>query len=146
MWLDPHWEDRPTAPPEHAHIQAERGASGKIMSSTRKRGILPVREKGSKSRWETNERKTHLCIEQALLERYFLSAPSPTTQKKTATQGYGKPWRDQVPMNSPVSKSKQAHDFKTTKRHYCSLPNFPPNILCPLYKNSIFLVDNSQHF
>lgn len=120
------------------------GHLGRYVIHT-KEGILPVREKGSKSKWETNERKTRLCSEQPLLERYFLFASSAAThQKGCATQGHGKPWRDQVPMNFPAFKSKQAHDFKPTKRHYCSLPDSPPNILGSLYKNSIFLVGNSN--
>lgn len=45
MWLDPSWEDIPTALPEHAHTQAEEGASGKICHP-QERGDLTCPRKG----------------------------------------------------------------------------------------------------
>lgn len=139
MWLDPRWEDPPKAPPEHAHTQAERGI-WEDMSSTRERESY-LSEKRARKAGGKQIRKRHIYV----VSNHFWRGTSclhhqQQLMKKTATQGHGETLESQVPMNSPISKSKQAHDFKTTERHYCSLPNFLPDILGPLYKTFIFLV------
>lgn len=99
-----------------------------------------VREKGSKAGGK-QIRKRHIYV----VSNHFWRGISclhhqQQLMKKTATQGHGETLESQVPMNSPISKSKQAYDFKTTERHCCSLSNFLPDILGPFYKTFIFLL------
>lgn len=102
--------------PHYMHILKQGwGYLGKYIIH-KEEGILPVREKGSKGRWGTNERKTRLCSDQPPWERYLLLEPSATTQEQgRATNLFSKPWKVQVPTDSLVAKSKQGRVFKTTK-------------------------------
>ena len=55
--MDPSQVALPAAPPPPTCTQPSRGEHLGPRVIHRKDGILPVRERGSESRWETNERE-----------------------------------------------------------------------------------------
>lgn len=129
----------PKSTPRTCTYSSREGHLGRYVIHKRE-GILPVREKGSKAGGK-QIRKRHIYV----VSNHFWRGISclhhqQQLMKKTATQGHGETLESQVPMNSPISKSKQAYDFKTTERHCCSLSNFLPDILGPFYKTFIFLL------
>lgn len=136
--------EAPQSHPITCTYSSRGGGIWENTSPTRKRGSY-LSEKRARKAGGEQMRERHIYVVTNHCERYLLFESSATTQEQgCATNFFSKPWKVQVPTDSLVAKSKTGHVFKTTKRHNYSLPNFPPDVLGPLYKNSMYLVCNKN--
>lgn len=146
-WMADDWIQRGRPPQSHPITCTYSSRGGGIWentSSTRKRGSY-LSEKRARKAGGEQMRERHVYVVTNHCER-GISCLSHQQQhrNKTVPQTFlANHGKSEFPQTL-WSLNQNRVVFSKQQRHYYSLPNFPPDVLGPLYKNSMYLVCNKN--